>query len=299
MIMEIISKPVQNFDTGRFGYKPEAIVLHIAQGTLEGMYSWFNNSASKSSSHYGVGKDGRIWNFVEDKNTAWHAGQGWKPTWGLFKWGVKNTNLYTIGIEHEGRSGQPWTNAMRNASAWLVAKLCLQWNIPCDRLHIIGHNEINSVNRATCPGTGTHIQEDITNSARVFYDQWKPKPKPQPKPADNLYKVFKAGKLLKSFPEEDAAFNLFVEVDADRITFNNKDLTITFAAMANKLQTDIENLQITIKKLQETIDKQSEEYENLQDINEQLRTENEKLNKSSTSFTDFLRQIYNKLFKRQ
>jgi N-acetylmuramoyl-L-alanine amidase len=96
---------------GRGGFRPEAVVIHVMEGTLVGTDSWFNNPASKVSAHYGVGRDGTIHQYVSETDTAFHAGRRSKPTWGLIKDGI-NPNLYTIGIEHEGDGGSAWPPAM-------------------------------------------------------------------------------------------------------------------------------------------------------------------------------------------
>jgi N-acetyl-anhydromuramyl-L-alanine amidase AmpD len=153
--MNIVSKPVRNYSPGRAGYRVEAIVVHIAEGYLDGAYSWFDNPASQASSHYMVGKGGQIWRFVNETDMAWHAGGVAFPSWVLLKPNV-NPNLYTIGIEHEGFSGEPWTDAMYQSCAELIADICRRYGIPVDRNHIIGHNLINSNGRANCPGTGVN-----------------------------------------------------------------------------------------------------------------------------------------------
>ncbi|MCA9381543.1 N-acetylmuramoyl-L-alanine amidase, partial [Candidatus Dojkabacteria bacterium] len=158
--MNIVWKPVRNKSNGRFGYKPEAIVIHIAEGWLNGAYSWFNNPTSQASAHYMIGKNGVIWQFVADEDTAWHAGGVNQPRWALLKPRI-NPNLYTIGIEHEGFTGEPWTQEMYEASSELIASLCTKYKIPLDRNHIIGHNQINSVSRERCPGTGVDFDKLI------------------------------------------------------------------------------------------------------------------------------------------
>lgn len=159
--MNIEWKPVINYSSGRAGFKPEAIVIHIAEGTLVGGFSWFNNASSQVSSHYMLGKNGAIWQFVKNEDTAWHAGGVNQPNWPLLKPGV-NPNLYTIGIEHEGFTGETFTEAMQKSLVELIHSLCKQYNIPVDRNHIIGHNQINSVSRSRCPGTGVNLDNLVT-----------------------------------------------------------------------------------------------------------------------------------------
>jgi N-acetyl-anhydromuramyl-L-alanine amidase AmpD len=166
--MDIVFKEVQNKSIGRFGYKPEAIVLHIAEGWLAGAHSWFNNPSSQASSHYMVGKNGVIWQFVKDEDTSWHAGGVNQPRWALLKPKI-NPNLYTIGIEHEGFTGEAWTSEMYEASSELIAGLCSKYQIPLDRNHIIGHNQINSVSRDRCPGDGVDFDK-LISLAKEKYD---------------------------------------------------------------------------------------------------------------------------------
>ena len=41
------------------------VVLHIMEGTLDGSDSWFKNPTAQASSHFGVGKDGRTYQWVD------------------------------------------------------------------------------------------------------------------------------------------------------------------------------------------------------------------------------------------
>ena len=155
MALNIISRPSPNITNGRNGYKPEAIVIHIMEGTLDGTDSWFQNKFSKVSAHYGIGLKGDIHQYVNEANCAWHAGRINSPSWSLLKKARSgnfiNPNYYTIGIEHEGNDHSDWTEAMYQSSAQLIREICQRHNIPVDRDHIIGHHEIYSLK--TCPGS--------------------------------------------------------------------------------------------------------------------------------------------------
>lgn len=145
-----------NKETGRRGLRPEAIVVHIMDGTLAGTDAWFANPAYQVSAHYGIGSAGQIHQYVAESDTAWHAGRRSQPTWRLIK-PSPNPNFYTIGIEHEGRADTPWSDAMLGASTMLAATLCNRWSIAVDRDHLIGHREINA--RKTCPGTWLNLDD--------------------------------------------------------------------------------------------------------------------------------------------
>lgn len=167
--MEIKWKPVTNYSKGRFGFRPEAIVIHIAEGWLAGGYSWFNNPASQVSSHYMIGKNGEIWQFVSDEDTAWHAGGVSNASWSKLKAGI-NPNLYTIGIENEGFTGEGFTEAMYHSNAYLIATLSRKFGIPINRNTVIGHYEINSSTRANCPGKGVDFNRLIDLSKLLLED---------------------------------------------------------------------------------------------------------------------------------
>ncbi len=152
--MNIKQIPSPHFTPGRKTYRPEAIVIHIMEGTLTGTDSWFKNPQSKVSAHYGIGKNGEVHQYVQEHDTAWHAGRVNAPKWTLIKAAGNgmyiNPNSYTIGLEHEGNENTDWTPAMFEASCQLVADIAGRWNIPIDRQHVIGHHEIYSLK--TCPG---------------------------------------------------------------------------------------------------------------------------------------------------
>jgi len=161
--MNIINVPSPNFNVGRHIYVPEAIVIHIMEGTLNGTDSWFQSTISQVSAHYGIGKTGEVHQYVKESNTAWHAGRVNLPSWNLIKPAANglyiNPNYYTIGIEHEGYADTDWTDETYNTSSGLINDISKRWNIPLDRQHVIGHHEIFSLK--TCPGNKVDINKLI------------------------------------------------------------------------------------------------------------------------------------------
>jgi hypothetical protein len=107
------------------------------------------------SAHYGIGRGGEIHQYVGEGDTAWHAGRVVAPTWPLIKSGV-NPNLYTIGVEHEGHTGEAWTGALFDTSASVIADVATRWGITLDTAHVVSHASIYSP-KAFCPGTGVDL----------------------------------------------------------------------------------------------------------------------------------------------
>ena len=152
----------QNFRSGRpHGHRPEAIVIHIMDGSLTGTDSWFNDRRSGVSAHYGVGKDGKVHQYVKETDTAFHAGTVVRPAWPLLKPRV-NPNFYTIGIEHEGFGGpgEDWPKKMFEASVALARDIAARWQIPADADHIVPHRAIRAT-KPNCPGGGIDLARYI------------------------------------------------------------------------------------------------------------------------------------------
>lgn len=139
---------------GRRGYKPEAIVIHITDGSYEGAHAWLLNPKSQVSAHFIIKDSGQYDALVKPTDTAWHCGIVKNPTWRLLKKGV-NPNLYTIGIELALTSKQKPTKAMLRTLMSLIVEMTTRFNIPLDRDHIIGHREIRA--DKTCPGYFVNI----------------------------------------------------------------------------------------------------------------------------------------------
>jgi N-acetyl-anhydromuramyl-L-alanine amidase AmpD len=136
--MEVIKKSSPNFTVGREGKKISGVIIHwIGQGTVDSTIAWFASTKSKVSAHYLVSNNDKVYQFVEEKDTAWQAGD----------W---NTNLESIGIEHDAIPGRPLTEQGYKTSGELVRGICLRHNIPIDREHIMKHSEIKATQ---CPGT--------------------------------------------------------------------------------------------------------------------------------------------------
>ncbi|HEY9897804.1 MAG TPA: N-acetylmuramoyl-L-alanine amidase [Pantanalinema sp.] len=129
--------PSPNFNDRPGGAKDiSAVVLHhTAGGTLESNASFFQNASAEVSSHYIVGKDGRIVQSVADGKRAWHAGKS------EFK-GRDDVNDFSLGIEivNTGSGSDPFTEAQYKSIIDLVAWMCQTYDVPLDR--VTGHKDV-------------------------------------------------------------------------------------------------------------------------------------------------------------
>jgi N-acetylmuramoyl-L-alanine amidase len=154
-----IGCPESNFRKGRpLGFRPEAIVIHIMNGSYTAGEAIFLSEGTQKSAHYGISKEGVIHQYVDENDTAFHAGVVVNPTWPLLKPGV-NPNFYTIGIEHEGRPDDVWPGAQLKASAGLIGEIAARWNIPTDTLRLVRHQQIRA--SETCPGSWLQMEKLI------------------------------------------------------------------------------------------------------------------------------------------
>jgi N-acetyl-anhydromuramyl-L-alanine amidase AmpD len=182
-ISRIIWKGSPNHWVGRDNETVVAIVDHIMQGTMESTNGWFKNRRSEVSSHFGVAKDGRIWQWVRTPDAAWGNGIPESPDMSL-DWladGLKkmvNPNNLTVSIEHEGNSGDTFTEEQFQSTLWLHKYLITTYNIQPDRKHIIGHYQISARSRANCPGKGFPWQRLMNELSGM------PSPVPIPMPVN-------------------------------------------------------------------------------------------------------------------
>src|SRR5439155_24713329 len=98
-MIQWIGCPSSNFRKGRpFGLRPEAIVIHIMDGSFAAGEGLFRNPSTQKSAHYDISRDGEIHQYVHEDDTAFHAGMVFKPAGALLNQ-ILSSNCYPIGIE--------------------------------------------------------------------------------------------------------------------------------------------------------------------------------------------------------
>ncbi|MFJ2959872.1 N-acetylmuramoyl-L-alanine amidase [Streptomyces sp. NPDC087270] len=111
------------------------IVIHDTEGSYSSALGIFQDPTKYATPHYIVrSSDGLVTQVVQTKNVAWHAGNYY-------------INAHSIGIEHEGIaiSGASWySESLYESSAALVRYLANRFDVPLDRQHILGHDDVPS-----------------------------------------------------------------------------------------------------------------------------------------------------------
>ncbi|GAA4562919.1 peptidoglycan recognition family protein [Micromonospora coerulea] len=121
--------------------KIEYIVIHDTEETYVRTLELVQDPAYVSWHYTMRSSDGHTAQHVKTKDVAWQAGN----------WYV---NSKSIGIEHEGfaRKGTWYTETMYRTSAKLVGHLAKKFDIPLDRQHIIGHDNVPGTIPSTVRG---------------------------------------------------------------------------------------------------------------------------------------------------
>lgn len=119
------------------------VVHHTAMETDAECVEMFLDPRSRVSSHFLVGTDGRLWQFVSLDDRAWHAGASRLHG----RWALNRTS---VGIEITGNgNAHPFTPAQLRTAARLVGVLVAMYDVPAP--WIAGHEHV-APDRKNDPG---------------------------------------------------------------------------------------------------------------------------------------------------
>ena len=123
-------RPSPNFNERR----PNYVVIHYTSDrTAEESLRTLTSPALEVSAHYLVGRDGRIYQLVDERARAWHAG--------VSRWGADtDINSSSIGIELDNDGRQPFPEAQIDALLRLLADLRERYRIPA--ANVLGHSDV-------------------------------------------------------------------------------------------------------------------------------------------------------------
>jgi N-acetylmuramoyl-L-alanine amidase len=114
--------------------RPNFVVLHhTTNETAARALATLTNPALDVSAHYLVGRDGRLYQLVDERMRAWHAGAS---NWG----GVTDMNSASIGIELDNTGTEAFADAQIYSLLALLADLRARYKIPA--ANVIGHGDI-------------------------------------------------------------------------------------------------------------------------------------------------------------
>jgi N-acetyl-anhydromuramyl-L-alanine amidase AmpD len=151
-------RPSPNFDqraadaTGAI----HMVIIHTCESNYASCWSWLVNPVAQASAHYVVSEEGsEISQLVLERNRAWHIAALYDCTLNRrhdCRLNGVQSNHFTVGVEHAGFASQDsFPEAQLAASAALVCDVTRDRGIPRDWQHIVGHGQLQPVDR-TDPG---------------------------------------------------------------------------------------------------------------------------------------------------
>lgn len=148
--------------------KPNYVVIHhTAQHSVDQTLRTFTLPRTSVSSHYVIGRDGEIYQMLNDYYRAWHGGRG--------KWGNDtDLNSSSIGIELDNNGYEPFSNALIESLMDLLAVLKERHNIPT--ANFIGHSDI-APSRKVDPNANFPWEQLAKEGYGLWYDDIAVSPK--------------------------------------------------------------------------------------------------------------------------
>ncbi len=122
------------------------VLHHTAMASAKAAIARLCDPRSEVSAHYVICEPGRIYQLVDEKMRAWHAGAG--------QWGkLGDVNSHSIGIELANGGPQaglpPFPEPQMAALEALLAAVLGRWHIAPER--VIGHSDM-AISRKSDPG---------------------------------------------------------------------------------------------------------------------------------------------------
>ena len=148
--MEIIPYPSPNFNERPVGAKIKWIILHFTElKDTKTSLMWMCDPRKEVSAHYLLCRTGKVYQLIDDKMRAWHAG--------VSVWGdERNLNDTSIGIELDNNGFEAYSGMQIQRLLALLERLCKVHHIPKE--NILGHSDI-APDRKVDPGD--HFPWDI------------------------------------------------------------------------------------------------------------------------------------------
>lgn len=128
--LPLIEHPSVNFGVRRPNF---VIIHHTSDDTAAASLRTLTDPVREVSSHYLIGRDGKLYYLVDELARAWHAGDSY---WG----GATDLNSASIGIELDNNGSEPFAEPMIETLLLLLEDLKTRYKIPA--ANFLGHGDI-------------------------------------------------------------------------------------------------------------------------------------------------------------
>lgn len=191
--MRVLDAPSPNHGPRRDGLRPSLVVLHYtAMESADAALERLCDPKHEVSCHYLIGKDGRVWQLVDEDLRAWHAGAG---SWG----GMGDVNSRSIGIELDNRGTHPFSAPLMAALVELLPGIMKRHGI--DPAGVIGHSDM-APDRKNDPGP----RFDWKRLARAGHAVW---PRTGTASGDDLQARFSRAACVFGYPDQGDVLSAF------------------------------------------------------------------------------------------
>ena len=123
-------RPSPNFDARRPNF---VIIHHTSDDTADQALSTLTDPRRRVSAHYLIARDGTIYQLVDERTRAWHAGES---QWGA----MTDLNSASLGIELDNNGQEPFPDAQIAALLALLQDVKQRYNIP--PANVLGHADV-------------------------------------------------------------------------------------------------------------------------------------------------------------
>ncbi len=126
----VIQAPSPNFDARH----PNYVIIHqTSDDTAEEALATLRNPERKVSAHYLVGRDGALYQLVDENARAWHAGASYWAS-------DTDMNSASIGIELDNNGEEPFAEPQIVRLIQLLADLKARYRIP--QANFLAHGDV-------------------------------------------------------------------------------------------------------------------------------------------------------------
>ncbi len=123
-------RPSTNFDERR----PNFVILHYTSNAdAERALRTLTDPLTKVSAHYLIARDGKIYQLVDERARAWHAGESY---WD----GERDVNSASLGIELDNDGEEPFAEPQIATLIRLLADIKERYAIPA--ANFLGHGDV-------------------------------------------------------------------------------------------------------------------------------------------------------------
>lgn len=209
-------QPSPNFDERR----PNFVIIHATSNdTADQALRTLTDPLRQVSAHYLIERDGRIYQLVDERARAWHAGES--------KWGAdSDLNSVSLGIELDNNGDEPFPDKQISALLALLDGIRERYRIPA--ANYLGHADI-APRRKVDPSRYFPWE----TLARHGYGLWCDPPLPEPPAAMDTTLALRAiGYDVSALEPAIRAFKRHFVQDETTLELTDRDRSVLYCLLS-------------------------------------------------------------------